>query len=104
MSIPATMRVVEITTPGPPENMQIGERPVPTPLAGEVLVKVAAAGVNRADILQRLGNYPPPPGASDVLGLEVSGTVAGLGDGLFAVLRFAGRPGDMGFGNPFNRF
>ena len=82
MSIPATMRVVEITTPGPPENLQIGERPVPTPLAGEVLVKVAAAGVNRADILQRRGNYPPPPGASDVLGLEVSGTVARLGDGV----------------------
>lgn len=82
MSIPATMRVVEITEFGPADNLKIGERPVPTPAAGELLVRVAAAGVNRADVMQRQGKYPPPPGASDVLGLEVSGHVASLGDGV----------------------
>ncbi len=73
------MKVVEITRFGPPEVLQIGHRPVPKPGSGDVLVKVAAAGVNRADAMQRSGHYPPPPGASDILGLEVSGTVAGLG-------------------------
>lgn len=74
------MRVVEVTEPGPPESLSMGQRPVPVPTAADVLVKVTAAGVNRADIMQRYGNYPPPPGASDVLGLEVSGTVAALGE------------------------
>ena len=72
------MRVVDITSFGPPERLAIRERPVPSPGPGELLVKVAAAGVNRADVMQRAGNYPPPPGASDVLGLEVSGTVAAV--------------------------
>ena len=79
MAIPGTMRVVEITEPGPPEALEVGTRPVPAPGPGEVLIRVAAAGVNRADTMQRKGNYPPPPGASDVLGLEVSGTVAAVG-------------------------
>ena len=78
MSVPTTMRVVDITSFGPPERLAIRERPVPSPGPGELLVKVAAAGVNRADVMQRAGNYPPPPGASDVLGLEVSGTVAAV--------------------------
>ena len=70
------MRVVEVPQPGGAEILQIKERPIPVPKAGEVLIKVAAAGLNRADIMQRNGHYPPPPGASDLLGLEVSGTVA----------------------------
>ena len=82
MAIPGTMRVVEITEPGPPEALEVGTRPVPAPGPGEVLIGVAAAGVNRADTMQRKGNYPPPPGASDVLGLEVSGTVAAVGQGV----------------------
>lgn len=82
MAIPETMRVVEITEPGPAEALRTGTRPVPAPGAGEVLIRVAAAGVNRADTMQRRGNYPPPPGASDVLGLEVSGTVAAVGQGV----------------------
>ncbi|MCY4636690.1 MAG: NAD(P)H-quinone oxidoreductase [Acidobacteria bacterium] len=82
MAIPGTMRVVEITEPGPPEALQVRTRPVPVPGTGEVSIRVAAAGVNRADTMQRKGNYPPPPGASDVLGLEVSGTVAAVGQGV----------------------
>ena len=82
MAIPETMRVVDITEPGPPEALRIATRPVPAPGAGEVLIRVAAAGVNRADTMQRRGNYPPPPGASDILGLEVSGTVAAVGEGV----------------------
>ncbi len=82
MSIPTTMRVVEITDFRSAENLRIGERAVPTPAIEELLVRVEAAGVNRADVMQRRGNYPPPPGASDVLGLEVSGVVAALGDGV----------------------
>ena len=82
MAIPETMRIVEITEPGPPDGLRIGTRPVPVPGSGEVLIRVAAAGVNRADTMQRKGNYPPPPGASDVLGLEVSGTVAAVGQGV----------------------
>ena len=82
MAIPETMRVVDVTEPGPPEGLQMRTRPVPAPGAGDVLIQVAAAGVNRADIMQRKGNYPPPPGASDILGLEVSGTVAALGEGV----------------------
>ncbi len=70
-----TMRVVEISTPGGVEALAIGTRMTPVPRAGEVLIKVAAAGINRADVMQRKGQYPPPPGASDLLGLEVSGTV-----------------------------
>ena len=82
MAIPETMRVVDITEPGLPEALQIGTRPVPAPGSGEVSIRVAAAGLNRADVMQRKGNYPPPPGASDILGLEVSGTVAAVGEGV----------------------
>jgi NADPH2:quinone reductase len=67
------MRAIEITQPGPPDVLQICERPLPTLKAGEVLIKVHAAGVNRPDVLQRAGHYPVPPGASDLPGLEVSG-------------------------------
>lgn len=81
MSIPASMRAVEITRPGAPDVLKPGSRPVPQPKAGEVLVKVAAAGVNRPDVLQRTGNYPAPAGASDIPGLEIAGTVAALGEG-----------------------
>jgi NADPH:quinone reductase len=76
------MRVVEVTSPGSPDVLRIGERPTPAPGPGDVLIKVVAAGVNRPDILQRLGKYPPPPGAPDTLGLEVSGHIAARGDGV----------------------
>ncbi|MEC9435314.1 MAG: NAD(P)H-quinone oxidoreductase [Pseudomonadota bacterium] len=79
--LPETMRVVEISKPGGPEVLVPGTRPVPTPGAGEILIKVAAAGVNRPDALQRAGNYPVPPGASDLPGLEAAGTVAAIGPG-----------------------
>ncbi|MEP7315669.1 MAG: NAD(P)H-quinone oxidoreductase [Sphingomicrobium sp.] len=75
------MRVVAITSPGGPEVLKVEERPVPTPGAGELLVKVAAAGVNRPDVLQRMGLYPPPPGASEIPGLEIAGTVVAAGEG-----------------------
>jgi NADPH2:quinone reductase len=77
--IPTTMRIVEVPTPGGPEALVLGERPVPQPAAGEVLIKVAAAGLNRADVMQREGKYPPPPGAPDYPGLEVSGSIARVG-------------------------
>ncbi len=75
----ATMRVVEIAAPGGPEVLRSAERPLPAPGPGDVLVEVAAAGVNRPDVMQRLGKYPPPSGASDIPGLELSGTVAAAG-------------------------
>ena len=74
-----TMRVIKIPTPGGPEALIPGTRPLPGVEPEEVLIKVAAAGVNRPDSLQRQGNYPPPPGASDIPGLEVAGTVAATG-------------------------
>jgi NADPH:quinone reductase len=73
---------VEITAPGGPDVLKAIERPDPVPGPGDVLIRVAAAGVNRPDILQRRGAYPPPAGASDIPGLEVSGTIAGVGDGV----------------------
>jgi NADPH2:quinone reductase len=73
------MRAIEITHPGGPEVLAEATRPDPAPGPGEVLVEVAAAGVNRADLLQRQGNYPPPPGASDIPGLECSGVITELG-------------------------
>ncbi|MSO35751.1 MAG: NAD(P)H-quinone oxidoreductase [Acidobacteria bacterium] len=76
------MRVVEISQFGPPEVLKLAERPDPIAGPGEVLVDVAAAGVNRPDVIQRLGKYPPPPGASDLPGLEVAGIVAALGAGV----------------------
>ena len=74
------MRCVEISKPGGPEVLVAAERPTPSPQANEILVKVAAAGVNRPDVLQRLGKYPVPPGASDLPGLEVAGEVIALGN------------------------
>lgn len=76
------MLCVEISSPGGPEVLRPVERQDPVPRAGELLIRVAAAGVNRPDVLQRRGGYPPPPGASDIPGLEVAGTVAALGDGV----------------------
>ena len=84
MTLPASMKIVEIAAPGGPEVLKPATRPVPLPGAAEVLVKVAAAGVNRPDVAQRKGLYPPPPGASDIPGLEVAGTVVALGEGVTA--------------------
>ena len=82
MSLPATMTAIEIVRPGGPEVLVPATRPVPTPREGEVLVRVAAAGVNRPDILQRKGGYPPPPGASDIPGLEIAGEVVAIAPGV----------------------
>ncbi|TEA79553.1 NAD(P)H-quinone oxidoreductase [Allopusillimonas ginsengisoli] len=71
------MKAVEISTPGGPEVLKLVERPMPEPKAGEVLIKVSAAGINRPDVFQRKGAYPPPPGASDLPGLEVAGEIVG---------------------------
>ena len=76
------MRIVTVTAPGGPENLTISEAPDPVADAGEVVISVRAAGVNRADLLQRQGHYPPPSGVSDVIGLEVSGTIASIGEGV----------------------
>ncbi len=78
-NIPTTMQAIEIAEAGGPEVLRIRDFPVPEPGDGEVLIKVIAAGVNRPDVMQRLGLYPPPPGAPDIPGLEVAGTVATLG-------------------------
>ncbi len=75
------MRAVEISSPGGPEVLRLVERPDPVPAAGEVLIGVAAAGVNRPDLMQREGRYPPPRGSSDLPGLEVAGTILALGPG-----------------------
>jgi putative PIG3 family NAD(P)H quinone oxidoreductase len=77
-SLPATMTCIEIAKPGGPDVLVPATRPVPQPQAGEVLVQVAAAGVNRPDINQRQGSYPAPPGASDLPGLEIAGTIVAL--------------------------
>lgn len=76
------MQCIEISRPGGPDVLRFVERPDPVPGAGEVLIHVAAAGVNRPDVMQRRGLYPPPPGASDIPGLEVAGTVVRVGDGV----------------------
>lgn len=81
-ALPATMMCVEIRTPGGPEALVPAERPVPQPRSGELLIKVAASGVNRPDLAQRAGTYPPPVGASDLPGLEAAGTVAAVGPGV----------------------
>ncbi len=75
------MRAISILQPGGPEQLTLADLPTPAPKAGEVLIQVAAAGLNRADLLQRQGHYPPPPGASPLPGLEVSGVIAALGPG-----------------------
>ena len=81
-SVPASMKAIEISEPGGPDMLRPCTRPVPQPGEGEVLVKVAAAGVNYPDVAQRRGNYPPPPGASDLPGLEIAGTVVAQGPGV----------------------
>src|SRR6187455_579333 len=81
-ALPATMMCVEIKQPGGPEALVPAKRPLPQPKNGELLIKVAAVGVNRPDLAQRAGTYPPPAGASDLPGLEAAGTVAALGDGV----------------------
>ena len=82
MNLPRQMQCIGFASPGGPEVLNLIERPLPAPKQGEVLIKIAAAGINRADCYQRQGAYPPPPGASDILGLEVSGTIAALGEGV----------------------
>ena len=77
--LPQQMQAVEMSAPGGPEVLRVTTRPVPAPGAGEVLIKIAAAGVNGPDMMQRKGLYPPPAGASDLLGLEVSGEVVAAG-------------------------
>ncbi|WP_315783595.1 NAD(P)H-quinone oxidoreductase [Bradyrhizobium sp. SZCCHNPS1003] len=79
--LPTQMTVVAISQPGGPEVLKPETRPVPKPGPGEILIKVKAAGVNRPDVAQRSGSYPPPPGASDLPGLEVAGEVVALGEG-----------------------
>ena len=76
------MRAIRVENAGPDYRLVTAELPMPAPAAGEVLIKVAAAGLNRADIAQALGSYPPPPGAPDTLGMEVSGTVEAVGTGV----------------------
>jgi len=99
MNLPTTMQAVEISHPGEPEVLRLCERPLPVPAAGEVLIKVAAAGVNRPDVAQRMGAYPPPPGTSDLPGLEVAGEIIGgdigssgwrIGDAVCALLTGGG--------------
>ncbi len=80
----STMRAVTAPKPGGPEALTIVERPRPQPGPGQILIRVAAAGVNRPDVMQRQGHYPPPPGAGDVLGLEVAGEVVEAGEGASA--------------------
>jgi len=82
MTLPSRMTVIGIKTPGGPEVLVPEERPVPTPGAGEILVKVAAAGVNRPDVRQRQGSYPPPKGAGDIPGLEIAGEIVSVGEGV----------------------
>ncbi len=81
MQVPKTMRVVEIAGFGGPDMLRPAERPVPTPERGDLLVRVVGAGVNRPDVAQRQGVYPPPPGATDLPGLEVAGHVVAVGPG-----------------------
>lgn len=80
--IPTTMTAIEITQPGGPLVLKAGKRGVPEPETGELLIQVRAAGVNRPDVLQRQGHYPPPAGASDIPGLEIAGDVVAIGEGV----------------------
>src|SRR6266487_6052675 len=88
-TVPSEMTAIAVREPGGPDVLVAQTRPPPAPGPGEVLVKVAAAGVNRPDVMQRQGLYPPPPGASDIPGLEIAGEVVALGSG---ARRF--KPGD----------
>lgn len=81
-ALPTSMTVIGIKAPGGPEMLVPEQRPVPTPGEGEILIKVAAAGVNRPDVMQRQGLYPPPPGAPDIPGLEIAGEIVALGAGV----------------------
>jgi putative PIG3 family NAD(P)H quinone oxidoreductase len=81
MTVPDSMTIVEVTEFGGPECMHPGTAPVPKPRPGEILVRVEAAGVNRPDVAQRTGKYPPPPDASPILGLEIAGEVVAVGEG-----------------------
>lgn len=87
--LPAHMRAIEISQPGGPDVLRLAQRPTPQPRPGEVVIRVHTAGVNRPDCFQRAGSYAPPPGASDLPGLEVSGIIAAVGDGVSAW-----KPGD----------
>ncbi|SNS10305.1 putative NAD(P)H quinone oxidoreductase, PIG3 family [Sphingomonas laterariae] len=89
-ALPEFMRAIDPEEAGGPEVLRVVERPVPRPGAGEVLIQVAAAGVNRPDVMQRKGLYPPPPGASSIPGLEVAGRIVALGEGVET--DWAGRP------------
>jgi putative PIG3 family NAD(P)H quinone oxidoreductase len=80
MGLPETMLAIDPEAPGGPEVLVPVERPVPRPGAGEVLVKVAAAGVNRPEVMQRKGQYPPPPGAPSILGMEIAGKIVAVGE------------------------
>ena len=80
-ALPDRMTVIAIRSPGGPDVLVPEQRPTPAPAAGEILVKVAAAGVNRPDVMQRMGLYPPPPGATDIPGLEIAGEVVARGAG-----------------------
>ena len=84
MTLPLSMRYINVADPGGPEVLRVASGPLPRPRAGEVLIRTQAAGVNRADLLQRQGHYPPPAGASTILGMEVSGHIADLGPGINA--------------------
>src|SRR5262249_56906993 len=79
--VPVNMTAIEIREPGPPQVLRAARRPVPQPKAGEVLIKVAAAGVNRPDVLQRKAAYAPPPGASAIPGLKEAGAVGAAAEG-----------------------
>ncbi len=80
--LPHMMQAIDPEAPGGPEVLRLVERPVPQPAAGEVLIRVAAAGVNRPDVLQRKGGYAPPPGAPSIPGLEIAGTIVAVGEGV----------------------
>ncbi|WP_241527234.1 NAD(P)H-quinone oxidoreductase [Sphingomonas turrisvirgatae] len=86
MTLPETMRAIDPDSPGGPEVLVAAQRPVPSPGPDEVLIRVVAGGVNRPDVLQRMGGYPPPPGTTSILGLEIAGEVVAVGDGVPAEL------------------
>ena len=88
-SLPAQFDCIEISTPGAPEVLKPASRPMPVPASGEVLIQVHAAGVNRPDVLQRIGRYPVPPGASDLPGLEVAGVIAAVAGAILPARRAA---------------
>ncbi|THF47505.1 NAD(P)H-quinone oxidoreductase [Allorhizobium terrae] len=82
MTLPTSMRYIDVSAPGGPEVMRLADGPLPTARPGEVLVKVEAIGINRPDVAQRQGSYPPPKDASPIMGLEVAGTIVALGEGV----------------------